>query len=45
MLKMFNKARIRCPIVFYEDINAVFQKKNYPKDDKISKIFGFLTFL
>ena len=43
MLKTFNKARVRCPMVFYED-KAVFKTKNYPKDDKISKNFRFLTF-
>ena len=44
MLKTFNKARIRCPIAFYEEINAVFLKKNYPKMTKIPKFFDLLRY-
>ena len=39
MLKTFNKARIRCPIVFFEEINAVFKKRK--NSQKIPKIFDF----
>ena len=34
MLKRFNNARIRCPVVVYEEINAVFLERKRPKNDK-----------
>ena len=34
MLKRFNKARIRCPVVVYEEINAFFWKEKDPKMKK-----------
>ena len=33
MLERFNKARTRCPVAIYEEINAVFRGKN-PKMTK-----------
>ena len=42
MLKRFNKAIISCPVVVYEEINAVFWKEKDPKMTKkipISKVF------
>ena len=44
MLKTFNKVSVCCPIVFKEEMNALFQKKqtqNDPKYPKTSKILDF----
>ena len=45
MLKRFNKARVRCRVVVYEEIIAVFLERKGPKNDKTPKISQFLTFL
>ena len=45
MLKKFTKTRTRCPVVIYEEINAVFRKEKDPKMTKKTKISRFLTFL
>ena len=45
MLKRFNNARIGCPVVVYEEINAVLLESKRPKNDKNPKIFLFLKFL
>ena len=42
MLKTFNKAQTRCPIVFYEEINAVFFKRKILL--KMTKITNFPDF-
>ena len=45
MLKRFNKARIDCPVVVFEEINAVFWKEK-PKMTKKFPIFNvFMQFL
>ena len=54
MLKGFTKTRTRCPVVVYEDINAVFgnkktqkrtkKTKNFPKITKVSKFSIFQSF-
>ena len=45
MLKRFDEKRIRCPVVVYEEINAVlFWKEEDPERQK-PKISRFLTFL
>ena len=45
MLKRFNKAQIRCPVVVYEQINAVLKRKT-PKNAKNFPIFNvFKKFL
>ena len=48
LLNTFNKARTRCPIVFYEKIIAVFQIKRDQIDaenDKKPEMSQFSTFL
>ena len=42
MLKNFNKTRTRCPVVVYEEINAVFSERKRPKNDKKIPIFTVL---
>ena len=42
MLIKFNKARIHCPVVVYEEISVVFLKGKTPKNDKKHK--NFLSF-
>ena len=37
MLKKINKARMRCPVVLYEEIKAVFKKQKEPKKAKKTK--------
>ena len=44
MLSMFNKARICCPVIVYEEINAFFLKKD-SKMIRKTNISRFLTFL
>ena len=44
MLKKFTKTKTRCPVVVYEEINAVFWKEKDPKMTKKTKISRFLTF-
>ena len=39
MLKRFTKTRTRCPVVVYEEINAVFWKEKDPKMTKKTKNF------
>ena len=39
MLKRFTKTRTRCPVVVYEEINAVFWKEKDPKMTKKTKKF------
>ena len=45
MLKRFTKTKTRCPVVVYEEINAVFWKEKDPKMIKKTKNFQILTFL
>ena len=42
MLKTLNKARYCCPIIFYQEINAVLWEKIDPMNDQNSKISHFL---
>ena len=39
MLKKFTNTRTRCPVVIYEEINAVFWKEKDPKMTKKNKNF------
>ena len=39
MLKMFNMAQICCPVVVYEDINAVFYERKRSKNDENQNTF------
>ena len=39
MLKRFTKTKTRCPVVVYEEINAVFWKEKDPKKDKENQKF------
>ena len=39
MLKKFTKTRTRCPVVVYEEINAVFWKEKDPKMTKKTNNF------
>ena len=39
MLKRFTKTKTRCPVVVYEEINAVFWKEKDPKMTKNTKNF------
>ena len=45
MLKRLNKARFRCPVVVYDEMNAVILGRKRPKSDKNPKIFHFSKFL
>ena len=46
MLEMFNKARIRCPVVVYEEfLYAVVLERKRPKNDKKPITSQFLTLL
>ena len=37
MLKKFNKPRIHCPVVVYEEISSFFLERKRPKNDKKQK--------
>ena len=39
MLKRLTKTKTRCPVVVYEEINAVFWKEKKPKNDKENQKF------
>ena len=43
MLKNFNKARIDCPVVVYQEINAVFWIEKTQKRQKKTKNFPILN--
>ena len=45
MLKRFTKTKTRCPVVVYEEINAVFWKEKDPKMTKKTKNFQIFKVL
>ena len=45
MLKRFNKARIRCPVVVHDEINAVFWEEKDPRRTKTKMFPIFNVFM